>query len=46
MPIWLVKYFMVLSGFYLFFSEWNFTGLVLGIIGMVWCIYNWKDHRK
>ncbi len=45
-PIWLLKYLFAIGGFALFFQDGEFGGLVIGLIGLVWCIYNWSEHKK
>lgn len=45
-PVWMLKYILLVGGFFIFFDEGQFYGLVAGIIGLVWCIYHWKNHKK
>lgn len=45
-PLWMLKYFLLIGGFGIFFSEGQFYGLVLGIIGLIWCVINWSNHEK
>lgn len=45
-PMWMLKYILMIGGFVIFFEEGAFYGLAVGIVGLVWCIYNWKNHKR
>ncbi|MDO5336383.1 MAG: hypothetical protein Q4E89_02830 [Eubacteriales bacterium] len=44
-PAWLLKYILAIGGFGVFFTEGEFWGLIIGIIGIIWIVLSFMNKK-